>query len=482
MKIAVLQPDYITTDNTYKNFAPYRNLSRLLPNDEVHNIFLNKLTTYKQLKAAAKQGFDIFINLCEAYLEWEIPSIDVIHSLDLLNLPYTGPNAELYDPPKALMKYVAFCENVLTPDYVIVRELKDTAQALKNLRFPMFVKPAKAGDSLGIDEKSLVHDAKSLRAQVKKLLPEYDELLVENYIAGRELTCLVIAEGTLRDALPKVRSFQPIEYKFPGNHTFKTYTLKIEDPNPGSYVSFNDGHLEKKVRAATEKIFRAFNGVGYARMDFRLDESDNLFFLEANFACSIFYEDKWAGSADFILEYDGIGHSVFLKLMIEEGIERHKRRQKLYERRQNAVEGYGIYAVQQINKGKIVFQGEEKAQRMATKRHIQKTWSDAQITDFKRYAYPVSDAVYLLWDNNPAEWSPQNHSCHANTRYDGLNVVALRAIKKDEELTLDYADFLDDTAETFACSCGAKNCRGIVGGTKKNSVTKREKNNVERTK
>ena len=47
-------------------------------------------------------------NLIEGYLDWDIPSIDVVHSLDRLGLPYTGPNAELYDPPKVLMKYFVF--------------------------------------------------------------------------------------------------------------------------------------------------------------------------------------------------------------------------------------------------------------------------------------------------------------------------------------------------------------------------------------
>ena len=50
MKICVLQPDYSTSDVDYKNYDPPRNLSKLLPDDEVHHVFLNKLSTYQQLK------------------------------------------------------------------------------------------------------------------------------------------------------------------------------------------------------------------------------------------------------------------------------------------------------------------------------------------------------------------------------------------------------------------------------------------------
>ena len=61
--------------------------------------------------------------------------------------------------------------------------------------------------------------------------------------------------------------------------------------------------------------------------------------------------------------------------------------------------------------------------------------------NFRKYAWPLSSEVYVLWDNAPAEWSPQNHSCNPNTEYAGLNVIAVRIIAKGEELTLDYTTF-----------------------------------------
>src|SRR6186997_376556 len=156
MKICVLQPDYSTTNVDYQYYDPARDLSHLMPEAEFDHVLINKLTTYKQLKELKKKKYDIFVNLCEGYLEWEVPSIDVIYTLELLNLPFTGPCSKLYDPPKELMKYLAYCEGVKTPGYVIINELKDVDEAVRLLRFPLFVKPAKAGDSLGIDDQSLV--------------------------------------------------------------------------------------------------------------------------------------------------------------------------------------------------------------------------------------------------------------------------------------------------------------------------------------
>ena len=90
MRICVLQPDYSTTGVDYKNYDPPRDISALMPEAQVDTVFLNKLTSYKQLKDLGKKGYDIFVNLCEGYLEWEVPSIDVIYTLELLNLPFAG--------------------------------------------------------------------------------------------------------------------------------------------------------------------------------------------------------------------------------------------------------------------------------------------------------------------------------------------------------------------------------------------------------
>jgi D-alanine-D-alanine ligase len=461
MKICVLLPDYSTSAVDYQHYDPPRNLATLVPEHEVHTVFLNKLTTYKQLKALSKQGFDVFVNLCEGYLEWEVPSIDVIYTLELLHLPFTGPTTLLYDPPKELMKYVAFCAGVQTPAYVIAGADTNLEQAVHQLQFPLFVKPAKAGDSLGIDDASLVYDLDSLKSKISHVLIEYDELLIEEYIAGREFTVLVMAnaDGQTCTAL------KPVEFIFPEGKKFKTYALKTSELHTDANVPVQDETLSHQLKEAAKNIFNCFNGAGYARLDFRMNDKGQLYFLEINFTCSIFYQDGYEGSADYILRYDGIGQRNFILHIIDEGLARHQRLQKKYAVKGNAIAGYGIYATQPIAKGDVVFKGEEKAQRIVTKHFVDDNWNEAEKENFRRYAYPISKEVFILWDNNPAEWAPQNHSCEANTGYVGLNVVALRNITKGEELTLDYASFLDEHAQPFTCTCGSKQCRGLITGT-----------------
>ena len=470
MKVCVLQPDYSTTGVDYKNYDPPRNLSILIPEAEVHNVFLNKLTTYKQLKELGKQGYDVFVNLCEGYLEWEVPSIDVIYTLELLNLPFTGPTTKLYDPPKELMKYLAYCEGVKTPGYVLINKREDINEAIKHLSFPLFVKPAKAGDSLGIDEYSLVHNKKEFEQKASAIIEEYGPLLAEEYIAGREFTVLVAAN----DDGKTCTVFRPIEYLFPEGKEFKTYALKTSDLHPDCNVPCNDPELDKQLRFASERIFNGFKGVGYARLDFRVNEKREIYFLEINFTCSVFYKDGYEGSADFVLKYDGIAQEGFLRHIINEGIARHRRSKKPFAMKGNSIAGFGIYALRNIKEGETIFTGEERAQRLVTKRHVENNWNEEEKLHFRRYAYPVSEELFILWDEDPSEWAPQNHSCDPNTAFDGLNVFAVRNIIKDEELTLDYAQFLDENMEPFQCQCGSANCRGLIMGIKNNSLTERE--------
>jgi D-ala D-ala ligase C-terminus/SET domain len=471
MKICVLQPDYSTSTVDYQHYDPPRNLAHLLPDATVDHVFLNKLTTYRQLLELKSRGYDCFVNLCEGYLEWEVPSIDVIYTLELLELPFTGPTTQLYDPPKELMKYVAYTEGIASPAYALVHRGDNLVQQCRHLRFPLFVKPAKAGDSLGIDDNALVRDAKALVKQAAKLFNDYESLLIEEYIAGREFTVLVAANA---DDHKSSTAFAPVEFIFPKGRAYKTYALKTSELHPESNIPVRDPLLDRQLREASQRIFRSFGGLGYARMDFRMDARGQLFFLEVNFTCSVFYADGYEGSADYILRHDGIGQMGFLRHIIAEGITRHRRKQKKYVMKGNAIAGFGIYATMNILAGDILFKGEEKPQRIVTRSFVEQHWSEDEKKLFRHYAYPISNEVYILWDQCPAEWAPQNHSCDPNTTYQGLNVVALRDISVDEELTLDYMTLLDETAEPFDCQCGTPNCRGVIRGLPSNSVSLRE--------
>jgi hypothetical protein len=295
--------------------------------------------------------------------------------------------------------------------------------------------------------------------------------LIEEYIEGREFTVLVAANPS--DILSPI-AYKPLEFVFPQGERFKTYDLKVTQHHPESNIPCADEQLDFALRDAAKQIFLGFGGVGYARLDFRINEKGEIFFLEINFTCSVFYPEGSEGSADYILKFDGIGQSGFLKHIIAEGIARHKRHQKKYKLQKNGISGYGIYAVTDIKAGEVVFQGEMRSQRIVTHSYVKSHWNLSEQEVFQRYAYPISEEVFILWDTNPEEWAPQNHSCDPNTAYHGLNVYALRDIGVAEELTLDYSTFCNENMLEFNCQCQSPNCHGIIRGTQGNSVTKRQ--------
>jgi D-alanine-D-alanine ligase-like ATP-grasp enzyme len=469
MKVCVLQPDYSASHTDYKDYDPARDLTDLLPGHEVDHVAVHKLTAWRQLKHLATQGYDIFINLCEGYPDWDVPGIDVIDTLERLGLPFTGPSSTIFDPPKPLMKYVAYAAGVRTPLHAVVATDADLP-ALAGLRYPLFVKPAHAGDSLGIDEHSVVGDREQLDRRVAAIRRDYGEALVEEYIAGREFTVLVLASAEEEGAAIALR---PVEFLFPPGTHFKTYALKTSDLHPEANVPVQDDLLAARLKDAALRIFTTFGGVGYARLDFRLGADGELYFLEINFSCSVFYSDGYEGSADHVLRHDGLGQAGFAAHIIAEGIARHRRTVRPYAMRGNAIAGYGIFATRAIAAGEVVWRGEERPHRLVTRAHVDASWSDEHRRLLRRYGYPVADGVYAFWSANPAEWAPQNHSCSPNTAMDGLNLVALRDVADGEELTLDYADLLDADSESFDCHCGAPGCRGRVSGTPGNSVAAR---------
>ena len=376
------------------------------------------------------------------------------------------------DPPKKLMKYVAYTEGVNTPAYALIENEENIEEECRHLQYPLFVKPHKAGDSLGIDERSLVNNLPELKEKAHSIIEEYSPLLVEEYISGREFTVMVAAKAANDKT---VTSFRPVEYIFPEGNQFKTYALKTSELHPNANIPVTNKEIDVQLRAAAESIFKSFDGAGYARLDFRMNEKGELYFLEINFTCSVFYKDGYEGSADYILKHDGYGQSNFLRHIILEGMARHQRKLKSYIMKGNSIAGYGIYASREIQNKELIFKGEELAQRVVTRSYVEKNWDVKEKEIFRKYAYPISKEVFLLWDKNPSDWAPQNHSCTPNTAYEGLNVKAIRRIKKGEELTLDYTCFLDDSMEPFKCQCGSPVCRGIITGAANNSVTEREK-------
>jgi len=220
----------------------------------------------------------------------------------------------------------------------------------------------------------------------------------------------------------------------------------------------------KEMQEMTKIVFLALNGTGYARSDIRMDKDGKLYMLEINPNCSIFYPDDNGSTADLILMFDGFGKKAFLQSIINYAFHRKRKQDKNYVVRLNPAIGNGIFAARDIESNEMIYQLEETSHILVSRERVEKTWNDRDKEFFKHYAYPLTDDLFVMWDNNPDSWKPINHSCDPNAWVVGLDLHARKKIKKGEEILMDYATMYTENPVKFQCLCASKLCRGTWQG------------------
>jgi D-alanine-D-alanine ligase len=109
--------------------------------------------------------------------------------------------------------------------------------------------------------------------------------------------------------------------------------MKWKEYEHMSVYPVDDPQVDAQLRELTRRQFVAMQGNGYARCDFRMNAQGELFLLEINPNCGIFYPPHEPGSADFILLNDPRGHAGFLDLILRGAMKRQKT--KIKENRAN---------------------------------------------------------------------------------------------------------------------------------------------------
>ena len=122
--------------------------------------------------------------------------------------------------------------------------------------------------------------------------------------------------------------------------------------------------------------------------------------------------------------------------------------------RDSGVEGRGTYAARDINAGEFVLP--------LTGALVPTSVVDAP--DYDRMALQIDDGWWLEERGFADDFI--NHSCDPNLKFSeqGNSFVALRSIKKGEELFFDYATSVYDGGWSVVCQCNSENCRGTIMG------------------
>jgi D-alanine-D-alanine ligase len=146
------------------------------------------------------------------------------------------------------------------------------ADILKNLKLPLFVKPNNGGSSLGI---SKVKTADELQGALDKAFNEDDQVLVEEFISGREFTIGVFKKKGEIIALPITEIIS--------NNEFFDFEAKYQGASQEITPAQVEEAVAKKIRDEAQKAYAVFNCNGIVRIDFIYNEADgNPYLLEIN--------------------------------------------------------------------------------------------------------------------------------------------------------------------------------------------------------
>jgi D-alanine-D-alanine ligase len=234
--------------------------------------------------------------------------------LELAALPYVGAGvlASAVSMDKEMMKRV--CKERMLPvvDYVTLSRDKPDAAQCSHLPFPVFVKPANLGSSVGI---SKAHNREELESALA-LAAQYDrKIIVERGIAGRELECSVLGNEDPAASLPceilPSREFYDYEDKYLLD---RAQTQLPADLPPD--------RTEELRRLAVE-CYKAVECEGMARVDFLLESSTGkLYINEINtipgFTSISMYPKMW--------EHSGVGFAALIDRLIELALDRDGKR------------------------------------------------------------------------------------------------------------------------------------------------------------
>ncbi|MEX6687832.1 D-alanine--D-alanine ligase [Danxiaibacter flavus] len=195
---------------------------------------------------------------------------------DMLNLPYTSCDAAtsaLTFNKRYTVAVAAFGGINVARSLHIFKHSPISAEAiLQQLQLPVFVKPNNGGSSIGM---SKVTEAEALPAALEKAFNEDDQLLVEEFIAGREFTIGVFKTNGKIITLPIT---EVITHKDFFDYEAK-YLGKSQEITPANA----DEAIAEKVRAAAKKVYELLNCRGIVRIDFIYNEQrQEPFMLEVN--------------------------------------------------------------------------------------------------------------------------------------------------------------------------------------------------------
>ena len=189
--------------------------------------------------------------------------------LDLTGIPYVGSGhrASATAMDKDVSKRLFRAAGIPTPDWLMAPADAEEVEAA--LGYPVVVKPNKQGSTVGL---TVVKEAGRLQAAIAEAFRHDDEVMLERFVPGRELTCGVLAEQALAVGEITPRRGEIFDYESKYQHG-------------GADEVFPAELTEEQTRTIQELSLRAHRALkleGFSRVDYRMDSEGGIWCLEVN--------------------------------------------------------------------------------------------------------------------------------------------------------------------------------------------------------
>jgi D-alanine-D-alanine ligase len=198
--------------------------------------------------------------------------------LEMAGLPYVGPGvfASAAAMDKEYTKKLLAAEGLAVGSYAVVRRGADvSAIDLAHLGLPAFVKPARAGSSVGITK---ISDWADLPDALTVAFEHDTKALVEAAVSGREIEC-----GVLESADGSPEASVPAEIRLVGSHDWYDFEAKyLDDACEFDVPAHLPADVTLRLREAACRAFAALDCAGLARVDFFVTPDEQVIVNEVN--------------------------------------------------------------------------------------------------------------------------------------------------------------------------------------------------------
>jgi D-alanine-D-alanine ligase len=216
--------------------------------------------------------------------------------LEMAGVPYVGPGvfASAAAMDKEFTKKLLAAEGLEVGSYRVVRRRDDvSSHDLAGLGLPVFVKPARAGSSVGITKLT---DWADLPAALDLAFEHDSKVLIEAGVVGREIEC-----GVLESSTGEPEASVPAEIRLVGTHDWYDFDAKYLDEGCEFDVpALLSQELTARLQVAACTAFTALDCAGLARVDFFVTPDETIVVNEVNtmpgFTPISMFPRMWAAS------------------------------------------------------------------------------------------------------------------------------------------------------------------------------------------